>query len=255
MYYYILVIISLDCFSSINSLPAISNENINVIKDGIYGDIRASLKNERYSGPKVAIETSSLDCSSSTPADCGINLLDETPNVAIESEVYLIDGMLKGGFEGLTTTPDPFVIEEHHESHFFIYPGTKWCGSGNIAVSYDDLGDEEETDKCCRIHDSCEDYMLGGETKFNLTNKSSFTSLSCECDEKLNECLRQANTRTSNLIGTLYFNILSRKCFTFDHPQKCKTQVTLLKLCSEYEPDTFAEKIYQWTSPKKFKTL
>jgi len=29
-------------------------------------------------------------------------------------------------------------------------PGTKWCGPGNIATSYDDLGTEREVDMCCR---------------------------------------------------------------------------------------------------------
>lgn len=33
------------------------------------------------------------------------------------------------------------------------YPGTRWCGPGNTADDYDDLGAHPEEDKCCRRHD------------------------------------------------------------------------------------------------------
>jgi hypothetical protein len=32
----------------------------------------------------------------------------------------------------------------------FILPGTKWCGQGDIAQGYNDLGYHAEEDKCCR---------------------------------------------------------------------------------------------------------
>ncbi|EDS30114.1 conserved hypothetical protein [Culex quinquefasciatus] len=36
-----------------------------------------------------------------------------------------------------------------------IIPGTKWCGTGDIAESYHDLGDDATMDRCCRTHDLC----------------------------------------------------------------------------------------------------
>ncbi|CAB3222115.1 unnamed protein product [Arctia plantaginis] len=52
----------------------------------------------------------------------------------------------------------------------FIFPGTKWCGAGNIADGYEDLGTEIEADMCCRDHDNCPEVIPGGETRHNLTN-------------------------------------------------------------------------------------
>lgn len=56
-----------------------------------------------------------------------------------------------------------------------LVPGTKWCGAGNVAVSYDDLGEEKEADMCCREHDNCPDLIPGGGTKHNLTNDAFYT--------------------------------------------------------------------------------
>jgi hypothetical protein len=31
-----------------------------------------------------------------------------------------------------------------------VFPGTKWCGTGDIAKSFHDIGAEKSTDRCCR---------------------------------------------------------------------------------------------------------
>ena len=36
-----------------------------------------------------------------------------------------------------------------------IYVGTNWCGKGNVAENYHDLGRWSENDRCCRAHDYC----------------------------------------------------------------------------------------------------
>ncbi|GBM91805.1 hypothetical protein AVEN_194203-1 [Araneus ventricosus] len=60
-------------------------------------------------------------------------------------------------------------------SGFFIYPGTKWCGAGNISDGYDDLGEEVEADMCCRDHDHCDDNIPGYDNRHGLDNNSPFT--------------------------------------------------------------------------------
>lgn len=60
-------------------------------------------------------------------------------------------------------------------SNCYFTTGTKWCGSGNIAENYDDLGEYKDTDYCCREHDSCPDYIEAKGTKHGLTNTASFT--------------------------------------------------------------------------------
>lgn len=57
----------------------------------------------------------------------------------------------------------------------FIYPGTKWCGPGNIAKSEDDLGSFEAEDRCCRDHDRCPQALASGECKLGICNDSPFT--------------------------------------------------------------------------------
>lgn len=54
------------------------------------------------------------------------------------------------------------------------YPGTKWCGPGDIAVNYEDLGTEVEADKCCRDHDHCEEILEGHKTLHGLSNSGVF---------------------------------------------------------------------------------
>lgn len=54
------------------------------------------------------------------------------------------------------------------------YPGTKWCGPGDIAANYGDLGTEVEADKCCRDHDHCEEILEGHKQLHGLSNSGVF---------------------------------------------------------------------------------
>lgn len=53
-------------------------------------------------------------------------------------------------------------------------PGTNWCGPGNIANNYDDLGSEVELDTCCRAHDNCQEKILPQEEGYGLSNEGLF---------------------------------------------------------------------------------
>ncbi|XP_057333093.1 phospholipase A2-like [Microplitis mediator] len=98
-----------------------------------------------------------------------------------------------------------------------IFPGTKWCGQGNKAMHEDDFGKYRQTDECCRNHDRCPKKLKAGTYKYGLLNSGSTTILSCKCDEIFYDCLKEAKTITSQAVGILYFDILKRKCFTYDH--------------------------------------
>ncbi|XP_041971965.1 phospholipase A2-like [Aricia agestis] len=129
-----------------------------------------------------------------------------------------------------------------------IYPGTKWCGPGDTAENYEDLGVAEAEDRCCRQHDYCPDTIVSGETKHNLTNDSYYTKLSCECDEIFRQCLRQAASVNSKTIGTVYFNVIGTQCFRRDYPVTgcLKKGGWLLSKCVEYSYDKKGKKLHQW---------
>ncbi|RVE54007.1 hypothetical protein evm_001410 [Chilo suppressalis] len=135
-----------------------------------------------------------------------------------------------------------------------IYPGTKWCGPGNVADDFNDLGSSAEADMCCRAHDHCPDVILAGETKHNLTNTAFYSRISCDCDEKFRRCLRKANNSDSARIGNIYFNALGTKCFRKDYPKRgCKKNGGWLgNKCIKYEYDYNGEKIYQWFDVPNF---
>ncbi|XP_047033196.1 phospholipase A2-like [Helicoverpa zea] len=129
-----------------------------------------------------------------------------------------------------------------------VYPGTKWCGPGDISDSYNDLGTEREADMCCRDHDKCPDFISGGETKYDLTNDGFYTRSSCKCDSQFLKCLRTANTMTATEVGIIYSNLPQAKCFKEDYPVTgCKKRGGFLNTkCLEYSYDNTGEKTYQW---------
>lgn len=57
----------------------------------------------------------------------------------------------------------------------FYFSGTKWCGTGDIATTYHDLGSDKDSDKCCRTHDLCPVKIRAFKQRYNLTNNSLYT--------------------------------------------------------------------------------
>ncbi|XP_055384547.1 phospholipase A2-like, partial [Condylostylus longicornis] len=128
-----------------------------------------------------------------------------------------------------------------------IFPGTKWCGPGNNADGYDDLGKFRETDKCCRDHDNCDSIPAGGE-KHGLQNDGRYTRLHCKCDKNFYDCLHKVNDRVSNIVGRTYFQF-TNLCYREDRPTTgcLETETSLFdKRCVKYSYDRSQPKKYQW---------
>lgn len=65
----------------------------------------------------------------------------------------------------------------------FMADGCVWCGSGNIANSCDHLGIYNETDSCCREHDSCPYTFVANQDAYNgFKSNKLYTVSHCECD-------------------------------------------------------------------------
>uniref|UniRef100_A0A336MZ82 phospholipase A2 n=1 Tax=Culicoides sonorensis TaxID=179676 RepID=A0A336MZ82_CULSO len=124
------------------------------------------------------------------------------------------------------------IPKTHGGGMGITYPGTKWCGPGNSAKNYDDLGENVAEDKCCRAHDNCDDHLLAGQ------------ELNCKCDKELKDCLKQVNTKLSNSIGNIYFSV-QQTCYKLEYPVVgCEDPK---RPCLHYKVDT--------TSPKKWQFL
>lgn len=111
----------------------------------------------------------------------------------------------------------------------FIYPGTKWCGPGNIAQGYDDIGIHDAEDRCCREHDNCPNALARGECRQGICNDSPFTRSHCDCDAELRRCLQNVNTETANTIGAIFFNVIQVTCFKERRP------------CSQWQRNGYAQ--------------
>ncbi|XP_011307533.1 phospholipase A2 isoform X2 [Fopius arisanus] len=107
-----------------------------------------------------------------------------------------------------------------------IYPGTKWCGPGTLATSYDELGHHAAEDACCREHDHCPIVINPHQCMNGICNSSPFTRSHCDCDAKFRRCLQNLNTEVANTLGALFFNVVQVTCFKERRPcsqwQSCK---------------------------------
>ncbi|KAJ0169841.1 hypothetical protein K1T71_014447 [Dendrolimus kikuchii] len=66
----------------------------------------------------------------------------------------------------------------------FIMPGTKWCGAGQLADDYTELGSSRREDRCCRAHDSCRRNIGMFKRKYGYFNFRPFTISHCKCDRR-----------------------------------------------------------------------
>uniref|UniRef100_A0A4W5LTS7 phospholipase A2 n=1 Tax=Hucho hucho TaxID=62062 RepID=A0A4W5LTS7_9TELE len=103
----------------------------------------------------------------------------------------------------------------------FTYPGTLWCGAGNMADNYDHLGEFAATDSCCRVHDHCPYVIHAFSSKYSYTNFKWHPLSHCDCDNALKECLRKVNDTSSRVVGQAFFNVIEAPCFQFIYEEQC----------------------------------
>ncbi|XP_061461503.1 protein PROCA1 [Rhineura floridana] len=115
----------------------------------------------------------------------------------------------------------------------FTYPGTLWCGAGNIAASYEELGAHRETDRCCREHDHCHHVIHPFTYKYGYRNFRWHTISHCDCDNRLKACLRAVNDTASRVVGQAFFNVIQVPCFKFAYKEQC-VEPYLYVWCKNY---------------------
>lgn len=93
-----------------------------------------------------------------------------------------------------------------------IIPGTKWCGTGDIASTYADLGAQATMDRCCRSHDLCPTKVRAYQKRYGLENNSLYTKSHCACDDMLFTCLKRTNTSAAQVMGSIFFNLVQVPC-------------------------------------------
>ncbi|GAA6225782.1 uncharacterized protein LOC108876047 [Lates japonicus] len=116
----------------------------------------------------------------------------------------------------------------------FTYPGTLWCGAGNMADHYDQLGDFAQTDSCCRTHDHCPHVIHAFSSNYGHTNFKWHSICHCDCDNALKNCLRKVNDTSSRVVGQAFFNVIGVPCFEFVYEEQCAER-HWYGLCKRYE--------------------
>ncbi|KAM7399115.1 hypothetical protein PAMP_018407 [Pampus punctatissimus] len=116
----------------------------------------------------------------------------------------------------------------------FTYPGTLWCGAGNMADNYDQLGQFAETDSCCRTHDHCPHVIHAFSSKYGYTNFKLHSICHCDCDNALKGCLREVNDSSSRVVGQAFFNVIGVPCFEFAYEEQC-VERHWYGVCKQYE--------------------
>ncbi|KAL3856673.1 hypothetical protein ACJMK2_011401 [Sinanodonta woodiana] len=143
-----------------------------------------------------------------------------------------------------------------------IYPGTNWCGVGDVAKNATDYGTSVETDKCCQAHDGCEIFITARDTKYGLTNTALYTVSGCDCDQKFLDCMvnvtksdtaQERDKSSANDFGKIFFNVINPQCLKEDFPIVC-TKYGWFGICIQYGQDTTQPKVWQFAKGPKFPT-
>ncbi|XP_055683900.1 uncharacterized protein LOC129790450 [Lutzomyia longipalpis] len=143
------------------------------------------------------------------------------------------------------------LIDKFKDHIKAIYPGTLWCGGGDLANGTSDLGFFASTDNCCKMHDMCPFYIKPRNQDYGLQNSGLFTRSHCDCDREFYYCLKKINTFVSNKIGYTYFNILGPQCFREEYPI-ISCAMSYRNRCYSYIVDDGNIKTWQWFDNKLY---
>jgi len=102
-----------------------------------------------------------------------------------------------------------------------LIPGTKWCGLGDQAGNYNDLGPKHRIDICCRAHDHCPIRLKPFRNDYGVLNIALYTKSHCDCDADFYRCLREVHSRTADMLGNLYFNVMKLQCMREERMKVC----------------------------------
>uniref|UniRef100_A0AAV2IW49 Phospholipase A2-like central domain-containing protein n=1 Tax=Knipowitschia caucasica TaxID=637954 RepID=A0AAV2IW49_KNICA len=156
-----------------------------------------------------------LDLSSEHAFDEHCTCLDSPQTVALEKRSFLRRRVRSAARDDERSE----VKSKLRVKRGFIVPGTLWCGSGNKAPSYSDLGVFSETDTCCREHDQCKDTILSFHSKFGVFNRNIFTMSHCDCDNRLQCTERNWFGMCQETNMALYAEVHSPTLYATDAPK------------------------------------
>lgn len=128
-----------------------------------------------------------------------------------------------------------------------ILPGTKWCGIGDIAGSFEELGRETEVDSCCRAHDHCPVKLKAFRTGYGLINLSLYTKSHCDCDKEFHSCLKNTRNKFADAVGNFYFNFMKMQCIKEHRPFICienRTEIDGGQQCVKWGEDPHSTKMH-----------
>ncbi|XP_030075925.1 group 3 secretory phospholipase A2 [Microcaecilia unicolor] len=100
-------------------------------------------------------------------------------------------------------------------------PGTLWCGAGDSAGNFTDLGIFKGADLCCREHDHCAERLTAFEFNYGIRNYRLHTVSHCDCDYRFKKCLHDVNDTISTFVGITFFNILEVPCLMLEEKEEC----------------------------------
>ncbi|KAM6933306.1 uncharacterized protein proca1 [Xenentodon cancila] len=174
--------------------------------------------------------------------ECRLGLKEQRAAQQLETRFARMDEakLMCREFEGRSErgeSQDSF-LQEHkglkRSKRGFTYPGTLWCGAGNMADDYSQLGEFGDTDSCCRTHDHCPQVIHAFSSNYGYTNFKWHSICHCDCDNALKACLRKVNDTSSRVVGQAFFNVLGVPCFEFDYEEQC-VERHWYGLCKKYE--------------------